>query len=111
MDTELFAGQARTELGVGNRLHTGPAKLLENLRRVQERNDLDLADEVQGWVWPGASESCVAACRAKSSICRSVTRESCLLIDRKRRREHVIAEMQAQRGWSVEIDRGHSPRI
>ncbi|MBA3353338.1 MAG: DEAD/DEAH box helicase family protein [Blastocatellia bacterium] len=57
MDTELFAGQARTELGVGNKLHIGPDKLLENLKRVQERNDLDLAKEVQGWMWAGANES------------------------------------------------------
>ena len=57
MDTELFAGQARTELGVGNKLHLGQEKLLENLRRVQERNDLDLASDVQAWTWAGASES------------------------------------------------------
>ncbi len=57
MDTELFAGQARTELGVGNKLHVGADKLLENLKRVQERNDLDLADEVQAWSWSGANES------------------------------------------------------
>ncbi|MEO8351797.1 MAG: DEAD/DEAH box helicase family protein, partial [Chthoniobacteraceae bacterium] len=54
---ELFAGQARTELGVGNRLLVSNEKLLENLRAVQERNDLDLADEVQAWAWAGASES------------------------------------------------------
>ena len=51
----------------------------------------------------------VAACRAKPSICLSVTRGSCLLIDRKRRREHVIAEMPAQRGRCVEIDRKVEP--
>ncbi len=57
MDTELFSGQARTELCVGNRLHIGGEMLLENLRAVQERNDLDLAEDVQGWNWAGASES------------------------------------------------------
>ena len=57
MDTELFAGQARSELGVGNKLHIGAEKLLQNLRQVQERNDLDLADDVQAWTWSGASES------------------------------------------------------
>lgn len=57
MDTELFAGHARTELGVGNKLLLGQGTLLENLRRVQERHDLDLAEEVQGWSWNGANES------------------------------------------------------
>ncbi|MEI6071862.1 MAG: DEAD/DEAH box helicase family protein [Verrucomicrobiae bacterium] len=57
MDTELFSGQARTELGVGNKLQIGPGKLQENLRRVQERNDLDLAGEVQGWTWTAGAQS------------------------------------------------------
>lgn len=57
MDTELFAGQTRTELGVGNRLLVAETKLLENLRRVQRRNDLDLATEVQAWTWVGGSGS------------------------------------------------------
>ncbi len=41
---ELFAGQERTELGVGNRLLLDEGKLRENLRRVQERNDIEVAD-------------------------------------------------------------------
>jgi len=41
---ELFAGQERTELGVGNRLLLDADKLHENLRRVQERNDIEVAD-------------------------------------------------------------------
>lgn len=57
MDTALFSGQARTELGVGNRLQLGPEKLLENLRRVQEKNDLDPAAEVEGWTWNGTTGS------------------------------------------------------
>jgi type III restriction enzyme len=51
MDTELFAGQARTELGVSNRLLIGDAKVLENLRRVQGANDLDLSSSLEGWTW------------------------------------------------------------
>ncbi|MEW6074196.1 MAG: DEAD/DEAH box helicase family protein [Planctomycetota bacterium] len=41
---ELFAGQTATELGVGNRLLLPADRLRENLRRVQERNDVEVAD-------------------------------------------------------------------
>jgi type III restriction enzyme len=57
MDTELFGGQVRTELGVGNGLIIDEAKLLENLRRVQERHDLDLATRVEAWLWTDAGAS------------------------------------------------------
>jgi type III restriction enzyme len=40
----LFAGHERTELGVGNRLLVDDVKLRENLREVQMRNDIDVAD-------------------------------------------------------------------
>lgn len=40
----LFAGQSRTELGVGNRLLLAEDKLRDNLRAVQERNDIEAAD-------------------------------------------------------------------
>jgi type III restriction enzyme len=40
----LFAGQARTELGVGNHLILAPEKLLTNARTVQARNDIETAD-------------------------------------------------------------------
>jgi len=53
MDTELFAGQARTELGVGNQLVIGKERLLQNLRKVQESNDLELSEDVLGWQWSG----------------------------------------------------------
>ena len=56
MDTELFAGQSRTELGVGNQLRVSSEKMLENLRRVQESNNLDLSGEVQGWSWSNGNE-------------------------------------------------------
>jgi type III restriction enzyme len=40
----LFAGQTRTELGVGNRLLLPEEKLLANTRTVQARNDIDVVD-------------------------------------------------------------------
>ena len=40
----LFAGQERTELGIGNRLILDDEKLRENARVVQDRNDIELAD-------------------------------------------------------------------
>ena len=40
----LFAGQDRTELGVGNRLLLAEDKLRENLRAIQTRNDIEVAD-------------------------------------------------------------------
>ena len=40
----LFAGQDRTELGVGNRLLLAEDKLRENLRIIQTRNDIEVAD-------------------------------------------------------------------
>jgi len=40
----LFAGQERTELGVGNRLLLDNDRLRENLRRVQERNEIEVAN-------------------------------------------------------------------
>lgn len=40
----LFAGQDRTELGVGNRLLVAEDKLASNTRGVQLRNDIEIAD-------------------------------------------------------------------
>ena len=40
----LYAGQAGTERGVGNRLLLAEDKLRANLRAVQRRNDIDVAD-------------------------------------------------------------------
>ena len=40
----LFAGQAQTELGVGNHLLLAPEKLLANTRNIQTRNDIEIAD-------------------------------------------------------------------
>src|SRR2546421_114289 len=40
----LFAGQARSELGVGNRLLLAEEKLRHTLRAIQTRNDIEVAD-------------------------------------------------------------------
>src|SRR5213594_3834914 len=40
----LFAGQTRTELGVGNRLLLLEEKLLANTRMVQARNDIEVSN-------------------------------------------------------------------
>lgn len=48
----LFAGQARTELGVGNRLLLAEDKLYANTRAVQTRNDIegnDLSAPLEAW--------------------------------------------------------------
>jgi type III restriction enzyme len=41
----LFAGQARTELGVGNHLLLADEKLHANTRKIQALNDIEIADE------------------------------------------------------------------
>ncbi len=41
----LFAGQAQTELGLGNRLLLDADRLQENTRRIQARNDIEVGDE------------------------------------------------------------------
>ncbi len=43
MDTELFGGQTRTELGLGNALRLNAATLHRNTRAVQERNEIEVA--------------------------------------------------------------------
>lgn len=50
--TELFAGQERSELGLGNRLLVAEERLKANTREVQARNDIEVADEaapLAGW--------------------------------------------------------------
>lgn len=49
---EMFAGQAQTELGVGNQLVLNEAKLQENTRAVQHRFDIEIQDpaaELEVW--------------------------------------------------------------
>jgi len=40
----MFAGQERTELGVGNQMLLSVDKLLTNVRTIQARNDIDVPD-------------------------------------------------------------------
>ena len=50
--SELFAGQERSELGLGNRLLLDDAKLRANTRLIQARNDIEVVDEaaaLEGW--------------------------------------------------------------
>jgi len=49
---ELFAGQERTENGIGNRLLLDEDKLRTNTQKVQTRNDIEVEDpeaELQSW--------------------------------------------------------------
>jgi len=41
---EIFAGQAQTELGVGNQIVLDEIRLRANTRLVQNRNDIEIAD-------------------------------------------------------------------
>ncbi|MFZ1042452.1 MAG: DEAD/DEAH box helicase family protein, partial [Anaerolineales bacterium] len=41
---EIFAGQAQTELGVGNQIVLDETKLRENTRLIQNRNDIEIAN-------------------------------------------------------------------
>jgi type III restriction enzyme len=58
---ELFAGQERTELGVGNRLLLDDVKLRANTRAVQARNDIEVGNEaaaLEGWkLFDGAANT------------------------------------------------------
>jgi type III restriction enzyme len=51
-DTDLFAGQERSELGIGNRLLLDDAKLRASTRLIQTRNDIEAGDTnaaLEGW--------------------------------------------------------------
>ncbi|MEK7403043.1 MAG: DEAD/DEAH box helicase family protein [Gemmatimonadota bacterium] len=61
----LFEGQERTELGVGNRVLLADDRLRANLRGIQARNDIEVADTsvaLEAWDVPdgagGASRQC-----------------------------------------------------
>ena len=54
-DAELFSGQARTELGVGNSLVLQDEQLRQNVRAVQLRNDIEVSkesDPLESWPLP-----------------------------------------------------------
>src|SRR5271154_7084740 len=58
---ELFAGQERTELGIGNRLLLDDTRLRANTRAIQARNDIEVANEsapLEGWdLFDGAANA------------------------------------------------------
>lgn len=48
----MFAGQERTELGVGNQMLLSPDRLVTNVRVVQSRNDIEISNPTAGLeVW------------------------------------------------------------
>lgn len=49
---ELFVGQDRSELGLGNRLLLADEKLIANTRKIQDTNDIEVADptaQLEAW--------------------------------------------------------------
>ena len=46
-DTELFGSVGQTDLGIGNRLTLDGEAIRKNLRRVQERNDLEVDEHLE----------------------------------------------------------------
>jgi type III restriction enzyme len=61
---DMFAGQERTELGVGGRMLLAADKLLANVRVIQVRNDIEIVEPampLEAW------ELLDGACNAQSS--------------------------------------------
>jgi type III restriction enzyme len=61
----LFQGHVQTEIGVGNRLAINPDDLRENVRRIQERNDVEVADSkaaLESWSVCGLGGEFVRYC-------------------------------------------------
>ncbi|MFN8467260.1 MAG: DEAD/DEAH box helicase family protein [Caldilineaceae bacterium] len=61
----LFGGQERSELGVGNRLLLDSETLLANVRKVQDCNDIEVADPkaaLEGWELYDAPANAVRLC-------------------------------------------------
>ena len=70
-DTELFAGQERSELGLGNRLLLDDGKLRANARAIQARNDIEVADETAALeAWEVFDPSANAATPMPTFLCR-----------------------------------------
>src|SRR5260370_1170714 len=64
-DTQLFAGQERSELGLGNRLLLDDAKLRANTRLIQAHNEIELADEaaaLEAWEIFDLASNATRAC-------------------------------------------------
>ncbi|MBX3387241.1 MAG: DEAD/DEAH box helicase family protein [Phycisphaeraceae bacterium] len=63
--SDMFAGQERTELGVGNQLLLPPDKLLANVRGIQARNDIEVQDAaaaLEAWELFDAPANAARAC-------------------------------------------------
>ncbi len=61
----LFAGQARTELGIGNQLLLSEDRLHANTRKIQALNDIEVADEpaaLENWELFDAPANLVRRC-------------------------------------------------
>jgi type III restriction enzyme len=64
-DGGLFAGQSRTELGVGNNLLLAADKLTGNARLIQQRNDIDVVDpdaSLEAWDLFDSAANTARAC-------------------------------------------------
>jgi type III restriction enzyme len=64
-DTELFAGQERSELGLGNRLLLDDTKLWANTRLIQVRNEIEVADDavaLEAWEIFDAAANAARTC-------------------------------------------------
>lgn len=62
---DMFAGQERTELGVGNQLLLSADKLLANVRDIQGRNDIEVSDAsaaLEAWELFDAPVNAARAC-------------------------------------------------
>ncbi len=62
---DIFAGQARTELGVGNQLLLAEDKLRANTRLVQTRNDIEILDHaapLEAWELFDAAANLARSC-------------------------------------------------
>ncbi|MGD9967488.1 MAG: DEAD/DEAH box helicase family protein [Hyphomonadaceae bacterium] len=61
----LFAGQERSELGIGNRLLLDAAKLHANVRATQARNDIEVSNdgrELEAWEILDSAANAVRSC-------------------------------------------------
>ena len=62
----LFAGQAQTELGMGNQLLLNEENLRNNTRKVQHRNDIEIQNEaapLEAWELYDAPANITRMCR------------------------------------------------
>ncbi len=76
---DLFTGQDRTELGVGNRLLLAEDRLRENLRAIQTRSDIEVADPAaapEAWELFDGPANCAPARRTRCGAASATSRQS-----------------------------------